>query len=148
MGDRVPVSFVVSELLAALDPDGAYTDSTAHILVWKVDVDERPLVVDRVILWVHHRPAQGKPSWLLANLYRHPLDAPTNNERWYVAEVADAPYTGRRAYASPPTSAELDAFLKDSWWEFRATQGFWLLDQGVCKNAWRAAIGRDPNHAF
>src|SRR5687767_13772503 len=47
IGDRVPVSFVTKDILAALDAQASHADSTLRILAWTVEVDDRPLVVDR-----------------------------------------------------------------------------------------------------
>ncbi len=148
-GDRVPVDFVVADLLKVLDPDVASREaSTARILTWLVEVDDRPLVIDRVILWVHVHPANGADSWRLAHFYRHPLDDPPRNEEWRVSMVFDAPYVGQSSYSHAPTGQEMDRFLSETWWKFRPSDGFQFLDANVCVHAWRASLGSAPNHGY
>jgi hypothetical protein len=142
-GDRLPQDFQTDAMLLALRDDGAPVEATARILAWSIEVDDRPLVVDRVILWVRY-----SNSWLLAHLYRHPLDSAPNNTFWHVARVTDIAYTGQQSYSHAPTVAELDQFLKETWWKFQAEGGFRFLDAGICDDAWKEAMGSPPNHGF
>ena len=148
-GDRVPLSFDPDDLLEVLVEDpAARADTTLRILTWLVEVDDRPLVIDRVIVWLH-RHTDGRPdSWQLAHLYRHPLDAPPDSAAWHVSRVFDVPYVGRAAFPKAPTAADLESFLNDTWWRFRPSDGFWFLDKAVCEHAWQQAIGSPPNHRY
>jgi hypothetical protein len=148
-GDRVPVDFLIDEMLADIEPDAATRGTVAaRILTWMIDVDERPLVVDRVLLWVHYQPRSGTPLWELIHLYRHPLPSETANRRWHVAMVADAPHVGRKGFAKAPTGSDLDRFLEATWWKFEPDGGFHKLDAQICEHAWKSVIGSPPNHRY
>jgi hypothetical protein len=145
-GCRIPWDFVPDDLLSAVAPDPASRkNTTARILTWLVEVDDRPLLIDRAILWVHHHPTSGGDAWQLVHFYRHPLE---QRSGWEVARVYDAPYVGQQPYSSAPTAQELDVFLGETWWRFEPTDGFRLLDAGVCAKAWTGAIGSAPNHHY
>ncbi len=145
-GCRIPWDFAADDLLKAIDPDPASRkSSTARVLTWLVEVDDRPLLIDRAILWVHHHPANGPDSWRLAHLYRHPLD---QRQGWQVSRVYDVPYVGQQSYSSPPRAAELDTFLGDTWWRFAPTDDFRLLDADVCAKAWTDSIDSAQNHRY
>lgn len=144
-GCRVPWDFQLGPMVDVAVPDSASRQrATARILTWLVEVDERPLVIDRALLWVHEHPATHGESWRLVHLYRHPLE----ETGWHVAVVYDVPYVGQQIYAAAPHRAALDQFLHDTWWKFRASDGFHVLDAEICAQAWTASIGAPPDHLY
>jgi hypothetical protein len=146
-GCRVPWDYDVGDILEAIDPDPvSRKTASARILTWLIEVDDRPLLIDRAILWVHYQFPNGKDSWTLAHLYRHPLDE--RRTEWQVSRVYDVPYVGQRPYAVAPRAAELETFLNETWWRFDAIDAFRLLDADICTKAWTDSIGSAPNHQY
>lgn len=142
-GDRLPLGFESETMLNALFPGQPIDGLEVSVLTWSIEVDDRPLVVDRVILWV-----ERQNSWHVAHLYRHPLDPPPNRDEWHVAMVYDVPYVGQRSFSHAPSSSDLDLFLKETWWRFEAGGGFRYLDAGICANAWLLRMKTSPKYQF
>lgn len=133
--ERLPSGWRPDELARAALRDGANAKETL-VLAWQIDEDDRPLLIHSALVWI----ALEGSGVVVANLYRHPRD---RNE-WRISAVYDVPYVGLQRYAKPPTRAELDRFFGETWWPFRARDGFRLLGAEVCTAAWRRATGRAP----
>jgi hypothetical protein len=144
----MPQSFKLDNMLdGALGKGERENAQAARVLAWQIDEDDRPLRVESVILWIAlaDKPAAKKPTrWMLAHLYRHPRD---ENE-WRISRVYDAPFVGTESYESAPKRAELDRFLKDTWWHFKPLEGFRSLGAEVCRDAWAQAFGAPPWHSY
>lgn len=140
--ERLPAAWKLDEMAGATFARAQREAiASTQVLAWEVDEDDRPLRVEEVLLVVTFR----NNSTLLANLYRHPHDrAPA----WRVSDVTDVPYVGQEAYAKRPGRKELDRFLSDTWWTFRARDGFKILDKEVCQATWRAIFGEAPWHTY
>lgn len=137
---RLPADWKPAEMATA----ATRTDTpivSAQILAWQVDEDDRPLRVERVLLWLKLR---DNGPYMLAHIYRHPK----SENRWRVSQVYDVPYVGSQSYAKRPGKTELERFIGDSWWHFAATDGFRLLGAEVCAEAWQGAFGKRPWHAY
>jgi hypothetical protein len=132
-----------TEIGAAVFGGDASELKAARVLIWQTIEDDRPLRLDEAIVWTENGGA-----WTLAHIYRHPLE---EDRKWQVSMVFDAEnYSPSRAYGKPPTHAELDKFLQDTWWKFdgRAEDGFKILGSGVCADAYQAAFGEPPWHHY
>jgi len=136
---RLPSGWRLDELARAALRDGARPRETV-VLAWQIDEDDRPLLIHAAVVWI----ALADGGVVVANLYRHPRD----RDEWRVSAVYDVPYVGLQRYEKPPTRAELDRFFGDSWWFFRARDGFRRLGAEVCAAAWRRATGRAPWRAY
>jgi hypothetical protein len=139
--ERLPLGWTLDGMLQALAPDKPQRPKAVRVLAWQVDEDDRPLRVERVLLWVALRDSR----WTLAHLYRHPRD---EENSWHVSKVYDAPYIGIDWYSAAPTRDDLEKFLKGTWWHFRPSDGFQILGSEVCKAAWQDSFGGPPWHAY
>src|SRR5262249_26367361 len=90
-------------LKAAVVADELPHVRSTRILTWRIDEDDRPLLIERAILWV----AFDNQQWMLANVYRHPRDA----KSWHLSRVYDTPHIGKDYYSHAPSPAELNDFL-------------------------------------
>jgi len=124
--------------------DAGYADvKTPILLAFLAEVDNRPLYVEDALLAME----LTNHNWRLANVYRHPKER-ADFRHWMVATVTDTPYTGKQDYDHRPTEADVEKFLKDTWWEFRASRNFRLLRGEVYSDNWKRAFGYQPNHEF
>jgi hypothetical protein len=138
--DRLPPDWKLSDLTRA-----AFYNETvaqdAHVLIWAIEEDNRPLRAESCILWLKWKE-EGKDCWTLAHLCRHPPIG------WGLMIVFDAPQTSRWDYDHPRTNPEVYEFLKATWWKFEPDDGFQLLDAAVCTSAWKKAIGEAPTKFY
>ena len=134
-------------MLEAMLPAGHRAQATARILSWMIQVDERPLLVEGVILWVSAKAKGTATSYHLAQLYRHPLRKPPEGKRWHIWMTSHLP-PGKMTFQAPPTLADLDRLLGLTNWEFDASSGFTLVDGHVCAGAWRESFGTAPSRSF
>jgi hypothetical protein len=142
-GDRIPAGWVVEEMVAReINPKDRPHDApvTARVLLWRVKEDERPLYVEKAIVWVEVREKGAKPRWLLLHVFRHPREKGQYDNQWRLAQVADSPVTPLKRFDTPPRSADIREFLKASDWTEGMT-GFRELGAGVCLKGWKAATG-------
>jgi hypothetical protein len=140
--ERLPTAWKLDAMNQAAAPhSGSKTPQVARILTWKIEEDDRPLRLETVLMWI-----QVEQHWTLAHLYRHPQDGPTAG--WHISSVTDVPYRGTDAYDHAPTRADLEQFLKDTWWHFAPRDSFKILDSEVCRDAWRASFAAAPWHTY
>ena len=114
-----PPPWPLADMLRALP--FALEARAVGVLRWRIQQDDRPLRIEAAILAV-----QGESAWDLANLYRHPA---YENE-WRLSQVHDAPHVPFRGYGHPPTEAEIETFLSDSWWTRNDGDRFSTLASG------------------
>jgi hypothetical protein len=139
---RMPATWYLDEMVAALKYlQPPPKTQVVRVLAWHVQEDDRPLRVEQVLLWV-----KAEKSWILADLFRHPLGGA--KAAWYISSITDVAQNGSHVYDAAPTHAQLDLFLKESWWKFEPSPGFKLLDSEVCRDAWTGAFGEPPWHAY
>jgi hypothetical protein len=114
-----------------------------YILAWQRTDTLNPYVKpfaysDSCITWSEFELAGGGRRWGLAHLQ-------SGRGGWQEAMVFDAPYAGCRSFNHCPNNREVLRFLKDSWWLSAATQSDpGIVEAGVCKRAWLAALGAPP----
>ena len=113
-----------------------------EILAWRQRVDDRPLFVDDSLVWKKATDG-GKPVWSLAHVYRHPKD----ENQFRLSVVYDAPVSPRENYDHPPTSSEVEAFLKGSSWSWDP-EGFQMVAGKICTATWTRVVGEAPKHVF
>lgn len=142
--DRLPSGWVVNDLASAAGDKSGPTD--VRVLVWQIMEDDRPLYVESCVVWLHWKDGRDYP-WRLAHLYRHPKDQQPPPE-WRLSMVWDVPYTSRQEFDHPPTNADVNQFLKDTWWKFEPEDRWRLLDAAVCVNTWREVIGEEPTKFY
>ncbi len=124
------------------DPKMRPDVQTARVLAWEITEDDRPLRVERALVWIVFK----NQRWTLTHLYRHPQDGPA--AKWHVSMVYDVPYAGSESFSAPPTRAQLDGFLKATWWHFKPERDWKLLDSEVCADAWKASFNAPPWHKY
>ncbi len=136
---KLPEGATLDEIVAPALRGGA-PPTIARVLAWSAEVDDRPLYLDRALLWL----ARGDKAFELAHVYRHPRDAKT----WHLSMVYDVPYESQRTFTAPPKRAALESFLTATWWHFAAEGGFRLVAAEVCREAWQASFGAPPWHQY
>jgi hypothetical protein len=139
--ERLPSAWKLDAMVAAAGARDDAHPPKAQLLAWQIDEDERPLRVESALLWIE---SPGK-RWMLAHLYRHPLEKPAE---WHISMVTDVPYVGVQSYAAAPRHKAVEAFLNATWWSFRPLGGFRSLGAEVCRDAWLHAFGEAPWHAY
>lgn len=141
--ERLPTGWLAREMIAVFQPY-ATTRVTVRVLAWQVDLDDRPLKVERALVWLRFAPEGKSPFFMLANLYRHP-DAKGS---WAKAGVTDVPHTAAERFDREPTRADLDKFLKDTWWYFKPSDGFRMTGSELCARAWQGSFGQAPWRSY
>lgn len=134
--DPIRIAHATPELYNAL-----LQASEVRVLAWLIEEDSRPLRVDRALMWIHY-----ENLWFLSNLYRHPLYA--DDRDWHLNTVTDVVYQGKISFSHPPTQADLNAFLRATWWDFKPDNGFWFLAAQVCTDNWTATFQEAPWRSF
>jgi hypothetical protein len=117
---------------------------TPYLLAFKAEVDNRPLYIESALLAVE----LTNGHWRLVHVYRHPKERRKQGDHWVVSHVLDIPYTGKQEYATRPTKAEVEKFISDTWWKFRARDGFGLIHGEVFSETWKKALGYAPAYQF
>lgn len=130
----VPRDWPVGEALAA-------ADETA-VLAWRQRVDDRPLYVDDSLVW-QERTVNGKPTWTLAHVYRHPKE----ENKFRLSVVFDAPVSPEQTYDHAPNGKDLESFLKHASWSWDP-ETFTMTAGRVCTTTWTRLIGEAPKHDF
>lgn len=147
-GDRVPLHFRVDDMLEAVLEPSQRKDAEVRILAWLIQIDERPLLVEQVLLWIHIAPKNAAPTYRLANLFRHPLDRdPDRRAQWRLWLRSHSP-PGMRGFPAPPSVQDLDDFTGFTDWNYDASSGFDLVNGQVCAGAWNKSFGRAPTQQF
>ncbi len=139
--------FDIEGMLEAALPSRWRAGAEARILSWLIQIDERPLLVEQVLLWIMVAPKNAAPSYRLVNLFRHPVGGWSGNKRWRLWMRSRSP-PGLQSFAAPPTLAELDKFTSRTDWDYDASSGFDLVDGQVCAGAWKRSFGTPPKHSF
>ncbi len=122
-----------------------YRDVMAsYLLAFKAEVDDRPVYVESALLAIELTNSE----WRLVHACRNPKGDKAEERLWQVAEVNDAPFTGSRDYSHRPKGKEVEKFLRDTWWQFKASEDFRLLRGEVYSETWKTALGYAPNHQF
>jgi len=125
--------------------DLEYRDvKTPHLLAFKAEVDDRPLYIESALLAIE----LTNKTWRLVHVYRHPKERVEHFHHWKVAAVTDVPYTGSQDFDQRPTKAEVEKFIRDTWWEFRASRDFRLVRGQVYSDDWKRALGYEPKYEF
>jgi hypothetical protein len=142
--ERLGPKWKLAEIVEAAVHDKSLSAQvqTARVLAWEITKDDRPLIVERALVWL----AFKNKRWTLTHLYHHPQDGPKAD--WHVAMVYDVPYVGSDSYGAPPTKAQLDDFLKQTWWHFKPESDWKLVDSEVCAEAWKTAFNAPPWHKY
>lgn len=93
---------------------GLTNTAPLQALCWKQEQDNRPLVVDSVILL-----GSRGTNFVLVSAYRHPVGG---SGRWKRTEISvmydwgDDWIIGERELPRLPTSQEVEDFKADTWW--------------------------------
>jgi len=117
---------------------------TPYLLAFKAQVDDRPLYVESALLAME----LTNKTWRFVHVYRHPKERVEHFHHWKVAAVTDVPYTGSQDFDRRPTKTEVEKFIRDTWWEFRASRDFRLVRGEVYSDTWKKALGYDPKYEF
>jgi hypothetical protein len=117
---------------------------TPYLLAFKSEVDNRPLYLESALLAIEC----ATNEWYLVHVYRQPKEQVEHFHHWKVSAVTDVPYTGQRYYDHRPSEGDVDNFLHDTWWKFRARPDFRLIRGEVYSETWQSAFGYRPTHEF
>ncbi len=141
-GCELPPEWNVGEILAGAVVTERPETMHPRLLAWHEIEDDRPLRIDEALVLYEMAGGYG-----LTHVYRHPVD--DRDRHWHEYMVYDAgSFEGHHGYDHRPTPAELDAFLAATWWRFTPEQDYRLLGSGVWADAWIAAFGKAPWHAY
>ena len=153
--DRLPASFPKSQTVAAVDAsyrerltdsdrrNGSPKLTRSHILAWQRTDTRNPHVdpyeyMDSCITWSEFRYPDGTERWHIVHLV-------SGRRGWEEQIVHDAPIPGSRTFARRPTNEDVVKFLKDTQWiAASVSTGSGIVEAGVCKRDWIAAIGVPP----
>jgi hypothetical protein len=117
------------------------SNAELKILLWKIMQDDRPVYSESCI--THIAWHEGVDKWRLAHLYRHRIEQNLHG-KWAVHVILGVPHLGKRDYAHKPTEEDMDRFLKNTWWRFRPSIGFKLIDAGINSSSWKSCFGSSP----
>lgn len=151
-GDRLPADWKLDEMIADL-LHASWRDSpqdlTVRILAWQVIVDERPLLVEQVVLWMHFHPRGQAEFWRILYAYRHPREAAPHLQGWHRANRG--PHSDKAGDAlfedEKPDHGIVVRFFNESGWS-ETSSGFTLLDASISAGAWKRAVGKAPGFAY
>jgi hypothetical protein len=110
-------------------------------LAWSIIEDDRPLRNHNVLALVEDR-VDGVPLYTAVSMYRH-----ATNTAWNMSVSFHDPSRPIRRFASRPTTADLDAFIDQSHFEFVESWGRVLVGNLIDSN-WVAATGEAPTRHF
>jgi hypothetical protein len=117
---------------------------TPYLLAFSAQVDSRPLYVESALLVAE----LTNHTWRLVHAYRHPKERVAHFHLWAEATATDVFRAGHRDFGHRPSEADVEKFLHDSWWEFRASQDFRLLRGEVYYDTWKRTLGYRPKYEF
>ncbi|HEY4000279.1 MAG TPA: hypothetical protein VGO93_15500 [Candidatus Xenobia bacterium] len=80
----------------------------------------------------------------LVHVYRHPKAGST----WQLKVEYGIPVSTAADFDTRPSPSQVEIFLQDSWWPFKANPGCKLLQGEVYTDAWQAALGYTPHHQY
>ena len=122
-----------------------YRDVKAsYLLALKAEADDRQWNSESAILVIELTNA----DWRLVHAWRNLEEEKTEDRLWRLSEVNDAPFTGYQDYSHNPKKKEVEKFLRDTWWQFKADEHFHLLRGEVYSETWKSVLGYTPNHQF
>jgi hypothetical protein len=151
-GDRIPAGWSPEEIALSVT-HASWRDNpadlTVRMLAWQIEIDDRPLLVEQAILWIHFHPPGKTELWRLVSVYRHPRETRPFLQGWRITYLA-SPHSGKVGlvnYEEKPDSATVVRFFNDSGWE-EDTAGFTLIDGEIGAGAWKRATGAAPGFAY
>src|ERR1700722_5137237 len=143
--NQVTADSIARDLEQQFSEEFRYRDvKSSYLLVFKAEVDDRPLYVESALFAIELTNAE----WRLVHAWRSPKEDKAEDRLWQVAEVDDAPFTGSQDYSHRPKKKEVEKFLRDTWWQFKASEDFRLIRGEVYSETWKTALGYVPNHQF
>jgi hypothetical protein len=139
-GKSYPTALSIAQDLRYRDIDQVY------LLAFSSKVDDRPLFVEEALIAVKSK--SGK--WGLAYAYRQPKESEVGANHWHLSGVADAHQYPSRDFDHRPSKDEVERFLDDSWWRFRAlaTGEFRVIRGMVFTETWEKVFGYRPKYQF
>ncbi|PKL47131.1 MAG: hypothetical protein CVV42_14200 [Candidatus Riflebacteria bacterium HGW-Riflebacteria-2] len=111
---------------------------TGYVLAWKVKEDNRPLLVEEVIVAFE----RGK-KWTLALVWKHPLSKESHRNKWNIF-FTTRPQFGIRNYNEKPTQTQLIEFLNECRWKFEKVRDWKILNVGINQEGWKDLTGQNP----
>lgn len=148
--DPLPKGWRIEEIAKAAHPSAV--PKNTHVLVWKQNEDDRPLLVEECLVLCRFPERNGQNSWFLVSLYRHPRTKASND--WTLSMVHNGPgFNGwpqggweyhYRGFDKRPTSKEIYDFMDEIRWRLAAHDGFMLLGGAVCKTTWETVVREKP----
>lgn len=148
---ELPKDWVLENIVDAMPPRS--DDGPTHILAWKVIEDDRPVRVEYCLAIKQLRkPTENQEQWVLASLAHNPREGKEWNfvTIWITpdSEAKNPPFIMHvKKYRERPTNAEINAFMDEFGWAFRADEGWTLIDGGICE-AWEKVVGEKTNRSF
>ncbi len=131
------------DLLASGARHFACADANAEVtlLAWSIETDDRPLRNHNALVLVETR-VNGAPIYTAVAMYRH-----ATNKSWNVSRGYHSRSRPVRRFAHRPTTADLDAFVAQS--KFQYVSGYGRVVRGnVLDDHWRRATGEKPTLHF
>jgi hypothetical protein len=118
--------------------DLGYNDVTrGYVLAFLAEIDDRPLYVESALVVLELR----NHKWRMVHVFRH---SKQEQEHWQIMFVFDAYCAGSRDFDRPPTKAETEKFIRDSWWHSRPDHGFRLVRSDEFPAEWKTLFGYVP----
>lgn len=117
---------------------------TVRLLAWKVQEDDRPLLINDGLAWAQ-LDFGSSHLWALALMFQHPK----SERMWFPVEIIDgSQWVGIQYFPHPPTNADIDKFIEFAPPEenfFEPSSGFLVLRSGIRRKTWETVIGSPPN---
>jgi hypothetical protein len=112
-----------------------------RVLAWKAQENAQERYCEECIVWIQCT-WRGASTWRVAHLFRESavIDA------WELYETDHLPNC--RDFDHPPTTAEVNQFVKRTAWKFQPWEGYDLRAGVVCVRNWREVIGQEPDQFF
>ena len=95
-----------------------------------------------VVMFVEHG-TKSAPLFTVVAMYRH-----ATNDWWNVSRSFHDPSRPYRRFTIRPTTADLDAFIDQAYFQFDAEHDFRVLAGNVLDDNWREATGEDARRRF
>lgn len=115
-----------------------------YLLAFKSQVDDRPLHVENALLAVQC----STDKWCLVTAHRHPKEKNEKFHHWNIDAQSDSSIIGIEYYNYQPTKSDIEEFLKEREWEFRAHPDFRLVRGEVYSKVWQQVFDYKPNYKF
>ena len=138
---------MVEGLRADLKRANKVKNLQVRLLAWSTQEDDRPLLVDSVVLWASFESRDGK-RWALSHRYRHPRAF----REWWDATPTDVDWSDTIVLTHAPRNADVYALLDPErhLHSFFGAFGpdYTLHTAGVREKTWLSVLGEPPTEFF